>query len=100
LLDQAEKTLPNLRAAIKEDAELLATKTGQIQDWLKSPQAEESVRRSPKLKVVFSDAASAAKTVAKEQPAALNTQLQRLDGIKSQLSKFRDASAPRGRSDL
>lgn len=92
LLDHAEKTLANLRAAIKEGVELFATQTNQVQDWLKSPQAKELVRRSPELKDVFSNAASAAKTVAKEQPAALTAQLQRLDSANSQLAKFRDDS--------
>jgi hypothetical protein len=90
LLDEAEKTLANLRAAIKEGVELFASQTSQVQDWLKSPRAEELVRRSPKLKDLFSDAASAAKTVAKEHPATLTGHLQSLDSVQSQLAQFRD----------
>jgi hypothetical protein len=92
LLDQAEKTLANMRAAIKESVELFATRTSQAQDWLKSPQAEELVRQSPKLKDVFSNAASAAETTIKEQSASLTAEFQRLDKVQSQLAKFRDDS--------
>ena len=90
LLDQAEKTLTHLHAAIKESVELFATQTNNVQDWLKSPKAEELVRQSPKLKDVFSNAARAAETVAKEQPAVLTAHLKNLDSIKSQLAQFQD----------
>ena len=90
LLDQAEKTLANLRAAVKESVELFATQTSQALDWLKSPAADELVRQSPKLKDVFSNAASAVETAAKEQSAGLTAESQRLYRVQSQLAKFRD----------
>jgi hypothetical protein len=57
--------------------------------WLKSEQAKEFLRRSPELKDVFSSAAAAAKTLAKEQAEALSAEESALSKIKSQLAAFR-----------
>jgi hypothetical protein len=92
LLDQVETNLAGLRAAIKESAELFATRNNQAQSWLQSPPAEELVRQSPKLKSVLSNAASAAEAAAKEQSVSLTAELQKLDSLQSQLAKFRDDS--------
>ena len=49
----------------------------------------EFVRQSPELKESFSSAATAAKTLAKEQAKALSAEESALGKIKSQLADFR-----------
>ena len=51
--------------------------------------AKEFVRQSPELKESFSSAATAAKTLAKEQAEALSAEESALGKIKSQLAAFR-----------
>ena len=51
--------------------------------------AKEFVRQSPELKESFSSAATAAKTLAKEQAEALSAEESALGKIKSQLTAFR-----------
>jgi hypothetical protein len=63
--------------------------TDRVQTWLKSAQAKEFVRQSPELKEAFSSAATAAKTLAKEQAATLSAEESALGKIKSQLTAFR-----------
>ena len=60
-----------------------------MQTWLNSAQAKEFVRQSPELKESFSSAGTAAKTLAKEQAAALSDEESALGKIKSQLTAFR-----------
>jgi len=49
----------------------------------------ESLRRSPELKEVFSSAAAAAKTVPKEQAAAVASEVKAFDKVQAQLATFR-----------
>ncbi len=63
--------------------------TDRVQSWLKSAQAKEFVRQSPELKEAFSSAATTAKTLAKEQAAALSAEESATGKIKSQLTAFR-----------
>lgn len=81
--------MSSLRVIVKERVETFAEETERVQTWLKSAQANELVRQSPELKECFSSAASAAKTVAKEQAAALSAEESTLGKIKSQLTAFR-----------
>jgi hypothetical protein len=60
-----------------------------VQTWLKSAQAKEFVRLSPELKDSFSSAATAAKTLAKEQAEAFSVEESALGKIKSQLAAVR-----------
>jgi hypothetical protein len=78
-----------LRAVVKERVERTAEEADRVQTWLKSTQAKELVRQSPELKESFSSAATAAKTLAKEQAEALSTEESALGKIKSQLAAFR-----------
>ena len=64
--------MSRLRAVVKERVERSAEEADRVQTWLKSAQAKEFVRQSPELKESFSSAATAAKTVAKEQAEALS----------------------------
>ncbi len=89
LLQQARDAVSRLRAVVKERVERSAEETDRLQTWLKSAQAKEFVRQSPELKESFSSAATAAKTLAKEQAEALSAQESALGKIKSQLAAFR-----------
>ena len=89
LLRQSEKAVSRLRAVLKERIERSAEENERVATWLKSEQAKEFLRRSPELKEVFSSAAVAAKTLAKEQTAALSAEESALGKIKSQLAAFR-----------
>ena len=89
LLQQAESALKNLRVAIKERSDQFTAQSEQVQTWLKSQQAKDLVKESPGLKDVFSNAATAAKTVAKEQPVALTAQAKALDKVAAQVAAFR-----------
>ena len=89
LLQQAEAALGNLRAVIKERSEQFAAQTDEVQTWLKGEQAKDLAKESPELKAVFSNAANAARIVAKEQPAALAAQSKALEKVQVQLSAFR-----------
>jgi hypothetical protein len=89
LLRQAQNAVSKLRAVVKERVESSAEETDRVQTWLKRAQAKEFVRQSPELKESFSSAATAAKTLAKEQAAALSAEESALGKIKSQLTAFR-----------
>jgi maltose-binding protein MalE len=89
LLQQARDAVSRLRTVVKERVERSAEETDRLQTWLKSAQAKEFVRQSPELKESFSSAATAAKTLAKEQAEALSAQESALGKIKSQLAAFR-----------
>ena len=89
LLQQARDAVSRLRAVVKERVERSAEEADRVQNWLKSAQAKEFVRQSPELKKSFSSAATAAKTVAKEQAEALTAEESALGKIKSQLAAFR-----------
>ena len=93
LLRQAETALTNLRATLEGQAARSAEQSDQAQAWLKSEQAREFLRQSPKLKELFSAAAAAAKALPKEQNAALAAQTKALEKVQSQLASFRRASA-------
>jgi hypothetical protein len=56
---------------------------------VKSAQAKELARHSPELKEAFSGAGTVAKTLAKEQAAALSAEESALGKIRSQLAAFR-----------
>jgi hypothetical protein len=90
LLRQAEAAVENLRGIIAERSDQFKAQTDEVQTWLKGQQAKDLVKESPELKDVFSSAADAAKTVAKEQPAALALQAKALDKVKTQFAAFRD----------
>lgn len=92
LLRQAENTLARLRIAIKERTDQFATQSDQVQAWLKSQQARDLVKESPELKEVFSDAASAAKALPKEQAAAVTAESKALDKVEAQVKVFRVAN--------
>lgn len=89
LLRQAEGALSRLRATLKERVESSTEEGDRVQSWLKSDEAKEVLRRSPELKETFSGAGSAARTLAKEQAAALSAEDSALGKIKSQLASFR-----------
>ena len=89
LLQQARDAVWRLRAVVKERVERSAEEADRVQTWLKSEQAKEFARQSPELKESFSSAATAAKTVAKEQTEALSAEESALGKIKSQLAVFR-----------
>jgi enamine deaminase RidA (YjgF/YER057c/UK114 family) len=93
LLQQAELALDNLRAVMQERLAQFQSQTDEVQTWLKGSQAKDLVKESPELKDVFSSAAEAAKTVAKEQPAALAVQIKALDKVQTQLTVFRTQRA-------
>jgi hypothetical protein len=89
LLQQARDAVSRLRAVAKERVERSAEEADRVQTWLKSAQAKEFVRHSPELKESFSNAATAAKTLTKEQAEALSAEESALGKIKSQLAAFR-----------
>src|ERR1043166_2156458 len=89
LLHQAEEAVSRLRATLKERVADSAEETERVQSWLKSEQAKDLARHSPELKGVLSDAGTAAKTLAKEQNAALAEQMKALEKVQSQLATFR-----------
>jgi hypothetical protein len=89
LLQQARDAVTRLRAVVKERVAGSAEEADRVQTWLKSAQAKELVRNSPELKESFSSAATAAKTLAKEQAEALSVEESALGKIKSQLAAFR-----------
>jgi len=89
LLQRAEAALENLSATIKEQTAQSAAESERVQTWLKSDEAKELVRQSPALKEVFSSAASAAKTVAKERSAAVAAERKALDKVQAQVAAFR-----------
>jgi hypothetical protein len=88
LLRQAEEAVSKLRATLKERVAVSADETDRVQSWLKTGGAKEFLRRSPELKEAFSSAATAAKTLAKEQNAALAAQMKALEKVQSQLATF------------
>jgi hypothetical protein len=63
---------------MQERSAQFQSQTDEVQTWLKGSQAKDLVKESPELKDVFSSAADAAKTVAKEQPAALAVRIKAL----------------------
>ena len=85
---------------MKERVERSAEETERLQTWLKSAEAKEFVRQSPELKDSFSSAATAAKTVAKEQAEALSAEESALGKIKSQLTAFASSKRIRRAVDL
>jgi len=89
LLQQARDAVSRIRAVVKERVERSAEEADRVQTWLKSAQAKEFVRQSPELKESFSCAATAAKTLAKEQAEAFPAEESALGKIKSQLTAFR-----------
>lgn len=98
LLRQAESTLARLRIAIKERTDQFATQSDQVQAWLKSQQAKDLVKESPELKEVFSDAASAAKALPKEQAAVVTAETKALDKVEAQVKVFRVTNLKAGAS--
>ena len=92
LLRQSEEALTRLRAELKERTAQSAEQSERVQTWVKSEQAREFLRQSPKLKELFSAAAAAAKALPKEQNAALAAQTKALEKVQSQLASFRRAS--------
>jgi maltose-binding protein MalE len=89
LLQQARDAVSRIRAVVKERVERSAEEADRVQTWLKSAQAKEFVRQSPELKESFSSAATAAKTLAKEQAEPFPAEERALGKIKSQLTAFR-----------
>lgn len=89
LLEQARDAVTRLRAVVKERVKSSAEEAERVQTWVKSAQAKELVRNSPELKESFSSAATAAKTLAKEQAEALSAEDGALGKIKTQLADFR-----------
>ena len=89
LLEQARDAVTRLRAVVKERVKSSAEEAERVQTWAKSAQAKELVRNSPELKESFSSAATAAKTLAKEQAEALSAEDGALGKIKTQLADFR-----------
>lgn len=89
LLRQAESALVNLRTVIKERTEQFAKQSDEVQTWLKSQQAKDLVKESPELKEVFSDAASAAKALPKEQATVVTAESKALNKIEAEVSAFR-----------
>ena len=89
LLRQAEEAMSKVRAVLKERIALSAGETDRVQRWLKTDEAKEFLRRSPELKEVFSSAATAAKTLAKDQALALSAEDSALGKVRSQLAAFR-----------
>jgi hypothetical protein len=77
-----------LQATLKERVANSAEETDRVQSWLKTKEAKGFLRRSPELKEAFSGAATAAKTLAKEQNAALAAQMKALKKVQSQLATF------------
>jgi hypothetical protein len=88
LLRQAEEAVSRVRATLKERVANSAEETDRVQSWLKSEQAKDFVRHSPELKEALSGAGTAAKTLAKEQNAALAEQMKALEKVQSQLAAF------------
>jgi len=89
LLHQAQEAVSRLRGVLKERVANSAEETDRVQTWLKTGAAKEFLRRSPELKEAFPSAAAAAKTLAKEQNAALAAQMKALEKVQSQLAAFR-----------
>ena len=87
-MQQARDAVVRIRAVVKERVGA-PPKADRVQTWLKSAQAREFVRQSPELKESFSSAATAAKTLAKEQAEAFPAEESALGKIKSQLTAFR-----------
>ena len=88
-MQQAREAVSKLRAVVRERVERSAEETDRLQTWLKSVQAKEFIRHSLELKESFSSAATAAKTLTKEQAEALSAEESALGKIKSQLTTFR-----------
>jgi hypothetical protein len=89
LLQQAEDALANLRATLKSRSDEFTAQATQVQTWLKSQQAKDLVKETPELKDAFSNAASAAKAVPKEQAAVLTAETKALDSVSDQVKTFR-----------
>ena len=89
LLRQAEEAVSGVRAVLKERIARSAEETDRVKSWLETDKAKEFLRRSPDLKQVFSGAATAVKTLAKEQASVLSTEDSALGKVRSQLAAFR-----------
>ena len=89
LLRQAEEAVSKVRAVLKERIARSAEETDRVQSWLKTDEAKELSHRSPDLKQVFASAATAAKTLAKDEASALSAEDSGLAKVRSQLAAFR-----------
>ncbi len=89
LLRQAENTLAILKTVIQQRTEQFSAQSDQVQAWLKSQQAKDLVKETPELKAVFTDAATAAKALPKEQDATITAETKALAKVGSQLANFR-----------
>ena len=89
LLRQAEEAVSRLQTVLQERTAHSAEENDRVQTWVKTDKAKEIVRGSPELKEIFSNAATTAKALAKEQAAALSAENSALGKIKSQLAAFR-----------
>ena len=89
LLRQAEITLASLRTVIQQRTEQFSAQSAQVQAWLKSQQAKDLVKETPELKAVFTDAATAAKVLPKEQDATITAETKALDKVAAEVKVFR-----------
>ena len=89
LLQQARDAVSRLRAVVKERVEQLRRRSRSRANLVKERAGEGVCSPSPELKESFSSAATAAKTLAKEQAEALSAEESALGKIKSQLAAFR-----------
>lgn len=89
LLQRAESALADLRVTLQSQAAQQAERTDQVQAWLKSQQAKDLVKDSPELKPVFTDAATAAKVLPKEQDATITAETKALDKVAAEVKVFR-----------
>jgi hypothetical protein len=97
LLRQGEETVLRLRAVLKERVAHSAEEIERVRSWLKSRSAKEVLRQSPAFQDPFSKAVNAAKTLPKEQAAALSAEDKSLNEVLSQLTRVRSALPPKSK---
>jgi translation initiation factor 2B subunit (eIF-2B alpha/beta/delta family) len=92
LLRQGEEAVSRLRAVLQERTARSAEENDRVQTWLKSNRAKEFLRRAPALEKQFASAAAAAKSLPKEQAAAVAKEDKALQKVQAGLAKFRSES--------
>ena len=92
LLQQCEIALKNVRAAFEESLVEAGEQSERVQMWLKGDQAKEILRRAPELKETFSSAATAAKSLRKEQATLIAAEEKALSTVQAALASFLETS--------
>jgi hypothetical protein len=88
LLQEADAAIKNLSTAIAESVDQAGQQAERVQTWLKGDAARDVLRRAPELKEVFAGAATAAKTLRKEQSTLAEGEQKALAEVQAELIRF------------